>query len=479
MKITFLIPPAVHGRAPERLFGCNYGVYFQPNIFMLYPAATLEQAGHAVSVIDCPVHGYSQSWFEGFLKTDNSDIYVFYTPFLAEAVDKAAFKLVRQVMQDVVIIFFGPEPTARPENFLLDGRTFVIRGEAETAMPELIRELVGKRRFDKILGLSWKKDNKLVHNPPRQPLKNLDILPLPARHLIDRDLYYNPKLRGRPSTVMLTSRGCWGRCIYCIPCSYMFAREIEGKRYFGCKPAVSLRSAKNIIKEFRQLKDEGYKSIAIIDDNFINGKERTIEICEGIRDLGLEWGCLARADCLLDEEIVRSMAKAGCVYIDIGVESFDQRALDYIHKDLTAEQILTAIQLLKKYNIEPKINILFGTYPYETEADIRRTVEVLKKMNIEYVTFSVLIPHPQTEFYKIAKSNGFFTDGDFRPADPLRQATISYKYLGARDYERLVRWAYRSYYLRPSYIWKKLRKVRSFRELFDNIVTAWNLFRRG
>jgi len=83
MKVTFLTPPAIEGKAPERLFGCNYGVYFQPNIFALYSAATLEKACHKVVVVDCPVQGYSQGWFEDFLEKDDSDMYVFYTTFLA------------------------------------------------------------------------------------------------------------------------------------------------------------------------------------------------------------------------------------------------------------------------------------------------------------------------------------------------------------------------------------------------------------
>jgi len=480
MKVTFLVPPAVDGKAPERLFGCNVGVYFQPNIFMLYPAAMLEKQGHAVSVLDCPVEKTDWETFEKFLRNDDSNAYVFYTVFLSEEVDKRTHAMIRGIKKDVPIIFIGPEPTTKPAAFLLDDSTFVIRGEPEYTTVELIKELssVG-RRVNKIAGLSWKFKGKTTDNPMRPFPKNYDDVPFPARHLIKKELYFNPKLQGRPSTVILTSRTCWGRCKYCIPCSYTFAREIEYKRHFGKKPLVGLRSAKNVIAEFRQLKAEGYNAVAVIDDNFVNGKDRTIAICNGIKELGLEWGCLTRSDAIKDPEIVKAMAEAGCRYVDLGVESFDQKVLDYIHKDMTVEDNIRAINLLRQYGITPKVNILFGASPYETEESIRRTVETAKKLDLDYISFGVVIPHPQTEYYKDIKAGGMFAteSKDFEAVDPIKQATIDLPHISQQKLQEMVRWAYRSYYLRPSYAFRMLKKVKSFKQLKENASTLWNLVR--
>ena len=905
MKVTFLVPPAVEGKAPERLFGCNVGVYFQPNIFMLYPAAMLEKQGHAVSVLDCPVEKTDWETFEKFLRNDDSKAYVFYTVFLSEEVDKRTHAMIRGIKKDVPIIFIGPEPTTKPAAFLLDDSTFVIRGEPEYTIVELVKELssVG-RRINKIAGLSWKFKGKDTDNPMRPFPKNYDDVPFPSRHLIKKELYYNPKLQGRPSTVILTSRTCWGRCKYCchpddvvetadgfqkisevkgtsirtldgtlhevkehfinnfegnmveiiprfvkfgihvtpnhnifvfnkdrktlekkcasalttddyifipipndginidkikisdiipnticlkrpillghkkltnekielmmkmsgegicktqiakdigvnretvrayvnklhkdkstlkllknngmikystgkywindslaldsdmlrlfgyyisegcvsknprrvesytvsftfnrkergyiedvkniikthfkninigeihqdnitrivivnavlgklfeacgtsssnkkipeflyrlphtsalhvvegikrgdgnvhkgtteiatsseilarqlanvilrggilpsidvvkndqgridgrkikggnlyrirywegrkrkyrlaeridggfavkikmikevsykgpvynfhvdkdhsyvsnfvaisncIPCSYSFAREIEYKRHFGKKPLVGLRSAKNVIAEFRQLKAEGYNAVAVIDDNFVNGKDRTIAICNGIKELGLEWGCLTRADAIKDPEIVKAMAEAGCRYVDLGVESFDQKVLDYIHKDMTVEDNIRAINLLRQYGITPKVNILFGASPYETEESIRRTVETAKKLDLDYISFGVVIPHPQTEYYKDIKAGGMFAteSKDFEAVDPIKQATIDLPHISQKRLQEMVKWAYRSYYLRPSYAFRMLKKVKSFKQLKENASTLWNLVR--
>jgi radical SAM superfamily enzyme YgiQ (UPF0313 family)/ribosomal protein S8 len=267
----------------------------------------------------------------------------------------------------------------------------------------------------------------------------------------------------------------------CIPCSYMFAREIENKRYFNAKPPVRVRSPKNIYEEFKLLKKQGYKAVAIIDDNFMGLKgqeERIKKICQFIRPLKMEWGCLARADQLQNEDIIKSMANAGCVYVDIGAESFDQKVLDFVHKDLKVGDIFNAIFLLKKHMIEPKINILFGTSPYETEESIRWTVKMLKELNIDWVSFDVTIPHPQTEFYKMVKQNRWFgTDSkDYTPVDPMRRATVDFPKLRHEKLESLVKWAYREYYLRPQYIWKRLSKIRNFQDFKELVQTARRLF---
>lgn len=83
MKITFVTPPPLDGKpAAERIFGCNYGIYMQQNIFILYPATILRNTGHEVRVLDCPIEGIDEQGLNNFLKKDDSDVYVFYTVFL-------------------------------------------------------------------------------------------------------------------------------------------------------------------------------------------------------------------------------------------------------------------------------------------------------------------------------------------------------------------------------------------------------------
>ncbi|MFH1403984.1 MAG: radical SAM protein [Candidatus Altiarchaeota archaeon] len=471
MKVIFLNPPVRDGPPPEKIFGCNYGIYPQQNIFMLYPAALLEREGYDVSFIDCPAEK-----LESF--PSDGGLYVVESVFLSEENDKRWAKTISEYAS---VVFMGPEPTYRPGDFLLNDRCFVARGESEHTILELVRCLEADGGFDRVLGLSWRGVGGKVDNPPRPLLTNeeLDALPFPARHLLRKELYYNPKLLGRPSATLMASRNCYGRCIYCIPSSYTFAREIESRRFFHCKPKVGLRSPENIIKEFRQLRGEGYMSVAVLDDNFINGRERTIQICEGVKDLGLEWGCLARADTIRDDGMVKAMAESDCKYVDLGVESFRQEVLDFVKKDLLVEDVERAIGLLKKHGIEPKINILVGVSPMDSEEDIDLTVRKLREMDIEYVSFSIAIPHPMTELYRVALDSGWFKTGtgDFKPADTYRESTIGHPGFSKTSLEEAVRRAYRRFYLNPSFIWKRLSGAGSLSRVLEDFRIALRLIR--
>lgn len=487
MRISFLIPPPIEGRAPDRNFGCNYGITFQQPIHILYPAAVLEREGHKVEFIDCPVERKGKKWCEKYIKHNKIDVFVFFTVYLAEKTDLYWADRIRNLNKKAFIVFMGPEPTLFPHKFLKDERTFVVRGEPEYTISELVKLLEGSTySYKKVLGLSWVKNGKIINNPPRPLIDDLDELPFPARHLIKfPERYFNPKLKGRPTTTMLTSRQCWGRCIYCIPAAYNFAREIEWKKFYNKKPPVRLRSAENVFKEFKLIRKQGYKSVAIMDDNFMGrkipeDKERIIELCELIEPLKMEWGCLARADQLQDEEILRWMKRAGCKYIDIGIESFDQKVLDYVKKDTSVGEQINAILLLKKVGIEPKINILLGASPFQTEEDIKWTVKILKMLDIDYVSFGIVVPHPATEFYKIIRGKGWFAtqSKDFEPIDPYVEAIVDFPEISHEKLQKLVRWCYRAYYLSPTYIWKRLKNLRTFKEFLENIRAAWNLFVR-
>lgn len=465
MKITFLTPPSLDNNPPaERVFGCNYGIYPIPNIFILYPAAVLEEDGHKVVFIDGPIENWDRKKLIKFLEMDDSDIYAIYTVFLSEKTDLQLHNLIRKIKNDMSIIFFGPQPTYRPEHYLKDENTFIIRGEPELTFKELVNELVNGRSLNKIDGISYKVNGKIIHNKPRNIIENLDILPFPARHLVKKDLYYNPKLNKKPFTAMLTSRGCSHRCYYCVPCSNSFVRELEWKKYYHQKPRVTLRSPKNIAEEFEFLKEDGYKSVSILDDQFVWGEKRTVEICNRIKNIGIEWGCLSRAD-HLNENIVKAMAKANCKYVDIGVESFDQKILDYIKKDMKVETIFKAVKLLKKYGIDTKLNILLGSCPLETKETIEKNIEIAKKLDADVVMFGACTPFPGTEFYEIAKKKGWIVTGDYIPVDPQKKSIISYPHLKNTEIEKLLRKANRKFYLRLDFLTRKAIEKKSFRNI--------------
>jgi len=441
-------------------------------------AALLEKNGHEVKYIDAAIEKWSEEKFKEFLEKDDSDIYSFYTVFLSENTDKKSHKIIREKKLSVPIIFFGPQPTYRPEKYTLDEKTYVVRGEPEYTFLELVKTIEKEKNLDKIRGISFLEMERIKNNETRGIIENLDELPFPARHLLKRDLYHTPKLSSRPFTTMLTSRGCSHRCYYCVPCSGSFARELEWRKIKNdySKPRVGMRSPKNIIEEFEQLKKEGYKSVSILDDQFVWGDERTIEICKGIKDFGIEWGCLSRAD-HLNENIVKVMAEAGCKYVDVGVESFDQSVLNHIKKDMKVEKVFEAISLLKKYKIYAKLNIMIGVSPLQTKNIIEKDIEISRKTGADLVMFGVCTPFPGTEFHDIAMKNNWIKTGDYVPVDPLTQSIIEYPNLSDKEMKELLKNANKKFYLRLSYIIRKLSQVSSFSEMKENIKSLRRLLK--
>jgi radical SAM superfamily enzyme YgiQ (UPF0313 family) len=248
-----------------------------------------------------------------------------------------------------------------------------------------------------------------------------------------------------------------------------FSRELEYRSFYQRKPPVRLRSAENVIEEFRLLSRQGYRAVSIIDDNFTWGEERVIKICEGIESLGIVWGCLSRAD-LITARIAKAMAAAHCRYVDIGVESFNQKILDYVHKGLKVEDIFRAVATLREFNIDAKLNVLIGASPLETRQTILKNIEITKRLKPGTVMFSIVSPFPGTEYYKVCKENKWFKEGDYLPTNIQKKAVINYPHLPAEELEELARLANYKIYLDPRVVWEGLKKIRSPRALWRGLI---------
>lgn len=473
MKVTFLTPPALEGKlAADRVFGCNYGYYPVPNIFILTCAAVLRNEGFEVSYVDGVLDNWSANDLIDFLKNDKSDLYVLYTVYLAKSTDLKTLELIRKFRGNVNVAFSGPVPTETPEIFIRDENTYVVRGEPEITLKELVQCLQQDKKPEGIESVSYKDKENFVHNQFRKVVDDLDSLPFPARDLVEKYKYYfyNPKIGIRPFTVMLSSRGCSYHCTYCVPCSLSFARELEYKGYLNKKPPVRQRSAKNIIEELKLIKEGGYKSIGFIDDQFIWNENRVLEICEGIKEIGIEFGILARAD-RLTEPIVKALKAANCKYVDIGVESFNQKILDDIKKDLDVNTIYYAIDLLKKYQITCKINVLIAASPLETEETILENIKMIKKIKPDSVMYGITNPFPGTEFHKVAKREGWMLYDEYKPVDVQKECIISYPHLSNKKIEKLARMANRQFFLSPSFVIQNLKKIRTPRDFLKACIS--------
>jgi anaerobic magnesium-protoporphyrin IX monomethyl ester cyclase len=471
MKITFIDPPnLLSKRNFERVFGCTFSLYPIPNIFSLSSAAVLEQNGFSAAYLDMAAMGWKESSLRAFLSADDSDAYCLHSINLSQESDLEAQRIISQIRPKTPVIFTGPAPTYFADSFLSGPDTFVVRGEPEEGILELARSLEADRGAAGINGVSYLENGTVVHNPARALAGDLDLFPFPARHLLKKGLYYNPKLPRLPFTAMQTSRNCSYQCTFCVPNSYNFARELEYKKFNqDHKPPIRVRTSQSVIAEFQELRKQGYRSVSVIDDQFLWDEARTVAICRGIQDTGIEWGCLARAD-RINETVAQSLASASCRYVDMGIESFNQEVLDEVHKNLEVKKVFEAVKLLKKHKMLVKINLVLGLSKIQDREVIMQDIATAKKLDVDMVMFSLATPFPGTELYKKAQAENLFTGKGYAPASVQSHSVIHYPGLSDRELDRLVRKANISFYLRPRMLLGNLKLLFSPFRLYRSLL---------
>lgn len=462
MKVCFLIPPEPVAETPaERSAGCTRVVYPMPNLYELTVAALIEANGFEVKYVDLTATGGD---LLDFVRGDRSDVYVIWSVNLSRDADFAAREAILALKPGSKIVFLGPGATYFPKLYLTDRRVIIARGEPEMTLLELLQHLEQGRDYSGLQGLTLLNDaGGIVRNPARPLMTDLDSLPFAARHLLGSQEFHNPKLKVAPYTTMLTSRNCPFHCIYCVPSSLTFARELDFRADHGRKPPISFRSVESVEKEIAHLAAQGYKAIGFVDDNFIWNEERTAGICKALKKHGMLWGCEARVDAIT-EPIARMLGESGCTYVDLGVESFNDEILKFIRKGITSAQIEQAIRLLQKYNVPVKLNILIGTSPLETKQTLRETLRKAMAMNVDQVMFNIISPFPGTEFYKMAKENGWIEGGEYTPTNVQRTSILRYPHLSSEDMERALYRFNLRFFLSPCIVWRHVRKFRSFKE---------------
>lgn len=472
-KVLFIEPPPIEKNTAERFAGCSWELYHFPDLANIYPFLVLEREGFEAEYLDAVADNLTERRFIEKIKEINPDIFILHSVILSKTTDIYYIKYLEKTFPQATILIHGPEPTRVPEQYLFDNKIIVFKGEIE-------QNLLSYLKTSRLSGVSVYKEGEVVDIADEQAEWDYDWLPHVKRSHAKLKKYflkyYNPKLSKHPQTVMMASRGCSFNCRFCVPNSLSFSREMEFLKNHPNKPKVKIASAGYVTSEFRQIKEDGFNSVMIVDDQFLWDKERSIKICSGIKNLGLKWGCLSRADFLNDEDLIKALAQAGCETIDIGVESFSQEILDDINKGLSSSDIITAIELLKKYKISPKLNIMLGVSPLSSKEEVKHTVRQIKNMGLDNVMFSIATPFKGTKFYQQAKENSWLID-DTDKINPLGKAVISYPSLKARELERLQKFAYRSLYLRPGFIFRRIKKWLNPMNLFNDIKIALRIFK--
>ncbi len=357
-----------------------------PPLGLGYIAAYLRERGVSAAVVDATFIGEAAAVAKA--KTLKPKVLGVYSMFTMREASLGFAKALRGDCE--MTVAGGPLPSVEPEAFLGDFDIAAI-GEGEKTMLELaqgnaLRNTNGivYREKEGILLRAGESGGTVVHTRPRETVKELDSLPLPARDLLDNDGYlsYYRRRRRPPSTSIISSRGCPFRCDFC-------SHPVFGESFRE-------RSPGNIADEVEQVLALGYERVFFQDDCFTLTRGRVARFCDEVERRGLHfgWECLSRVD-NFDNATAKRMKNAGCDGVFFGLESGSDRILGIMNKAATAEQGRRAVEAAHGAGLRTGAFFIFG-YPGDDDATMLETVRYSSRLPLDYVSFTFPYPIPGT-----------------------------------------------------------------------------------
>lgn len=417
-----------------------------------YLASVLEKSGHDVEILDA--NAFNLTIDETINKISKSDAKVVGITSTT-TVMPITYKICDGVkkLSDKIMVVGGPHVTFVPERTLNEskGIDIVARGEGEDTLLELVKK---KGNPAGIKGLTYRKGNRIVKNPDRIFIKDINGLPFPARHLLPMHAYRSGSAissgtDGHKYASMITSRGCPNKCTYC-----------SSSHFWGTR--VRFRTPENVIEEIEKLvKEYGTKEIFFKDDTFTFSPIRTRQICDLLikKNLGVRWSCYARVN-TVNKEILTLMKKAGCFALDFGIESGNQEVLNRIKKNITLDQARKALKAAREVGIITYSSFMFGL-PGDTFSTSIDTINFAIELNPDVAQFFITTPFPGTELYDEAISKKWIDK--VKSWGDLNIATSGCNFkndsLTSEEIKWLVSYAYKKFYLRPGFFWYSIKRV--------------------
>ncbi len=460
LKVLLINPPRTHmfTRGQPRYYAEEQALL--PPLGLLSIAAyLLENSDHEVTVLDMPAAEVDLKGLGRVLEDIRPDVVGVscITNILYDSLQVA--RSVKSAIPSVPVVFGGYHTRLYPAETLAHPEVdALVLGAGEIAFTELVDGLARTGAIPRIPGVLSREHSIGDVAGEIQVIEDPDSLPLPARHLSPYRKYYSATSVSPPTTVLITSFGCSSRCIFC---------NTSGIHKMASK------SPGRVAEEMAGCVDLGIREFTILDENFTQNRRRVTAIAEEIlrRRLDVVWSFKARVD-QVDREMLRMVRRAGCVSVHFGVESGDPTILELIRKDIALDRAVDTFRTARDEGLETTAAFMLG-FPGETEEQLRKTIDFALKLDPNYVQFAVTIPLPGTELYRMAFEKGLFTEDPWRefarhPAPDFRPPGW-YEIFSEEELEEFLDLAYRRFYIRPGYIWGRLRKIRSLSELRRNI----------
>ena len=404
---------AYEGTEMERnkvLFGQSYYLRFDaklwdamqpyPPLGTLYAAAYIREQGYNVVLFDAMLAESEAEWLTA-LQREKPEYAVIYednfnylSKMCLTRMREAAFEMIRMAKNaGCTVIICGSDATDHYAEYLRNGADYVLIGEGEDTLAELLGTLSGKTNtpIEKILGVV----NVDEAIPTRRSvMRQLDELPMPAWDLVDVARYKSMWMEhhGYYSMNMVTTRGCPYHCNWC-------AKPIWGQRY-------NVHSPQRVVEQLLWLKEHYQPDHIWFADDILGLKPDWLETYADLieqHNVRIPFKCLSRADLLLRGDTIPALKRAGCDIIWIGAESGSQKILDAMEKGTRIDQIQDAAQRLHEVGVRVGFFLQFG-YPGETRADIEQTLQLVRDAQPDDIGISVSYPLPGTTFHQRVKN---------------------------------------------------------------------------
>lgn len=407
MKIVFFQPPYLGKFGILRDHAGKFGIRVThktvlPPLDFAYAASVLEKNGYRYEIIDAPALNLGVQEILKNLSGSEPDLIVMNISAVSLIEDLKIAELVKKTTPKSKLCVTGSLFSVMPDLALNSSNVdVVIRNEIEYTVLDLARAIADEP-LDDVMGIAFKKNGKIVKNPDRPLVLNLDELPFPAYHRLPVNRYSFGSFREKPFMTMLTSRGCPFGCIYC-PYPIGFGNLWRG------------RSAGNVLAEIQFLVEKFHvRSILFRDQVFTFDMKRTEEICRGIieREMDINWRCETRID-RLSKKLMSTMKKAGCVGLHLGVESGDPEILTKVaKKGLKINMIRKVFADAKDLGIETLAFFMVGL-PGETKRSVWKSFQLAMEIDPDFIQFGVVTPYPGTELYRLAEDKGWILTKDW------------------------------------------------------------------
>jgi len=401
------------------LFGQAYFLRFDPKLWeaqqpyaplgALYAAACVRERGYRVAMFDAMLAASEAEWTAALdrhrprFAVIYEDNFNYLSKMCLLRMRQAALTMIDAARaRGIRTIVAGADATDHPATYLDRGADFVVAGEGELTLVELLDTLTGTGAANAVPDVRsyasprdvpglWLRDAEggIVRTPSREIIRALDTLPFPAWDLVDVDRYQSiwRSRHGYFSMNLVTTRGCPYHCNWC-------AKPIYGQRY-------TARSPEHVVAEMAWLKERFHPDHLWIADDIFGLKPGWIERFAARlreRDAAIPFKCLLRAD-QVTPAVAEALRAAHCRTAWLGAESGSQRILDAMEKGTRVDQIAHATRLLHDVGVDVGFFLQFG-YPGETRDDIDRTLEMVRACAPDDIGVSVSYPLPGTTFYQ-------------------------------------------------------------------------------